>query len=49
MDDLLQSHVRNHQGQWFLLADIADVERVLKPKALYRENNNWVNTGLGNH
>ncbi|BCB07581.1 acriflavin resistance protein [Vreelandella venusta] len=43
MDDLLQSHVRNHQGQWFLLADIADVERVLKPKALYRENNNWVN------
>ncbi|MCL7930092.1 efflux RND transporter permease subunit [Halomonas llamarensis] len=43
MDDLLQSHIRNHDDQWVLLSAIANVEQILKPKAVYRENNHWVN------
>jgi len=37
MDDLLSFHIRNHDGQWFLLSTIADVEQVLTPKTLQRE------------
>jgi multidrug efflux pump subunit AcrB len=43
MDDLLSFHIRNHDGQWFLLSTVADAEQVLAPKTLQRENSKWVN------
>jgi len=43
MDDLLELQVRNASGQWFQLSAIAEVEQVIKPRVLYRENNRWVN------
>ena len=44
IDDLLKTKVRSTDGQWLELASVAELDMVLKPNQLRRENNRQINT-----
>lgn len=42
IDDLMTTYIRSHDGQWVMLSAIAEIESVLKPTRLARENRKQV-------
>ncbi|UDL06758.1 efflux RND transporter permease subunit [Marinobacter sp. CA1] len=43
IDDLMSSYIRSHDGQWVMLSAIAEIESVLQPTRMARENRKQVN------